>query len=578
MVQGPTIRQSQFILTYGVGSLVQVPRGRSRVIPEISEWSKELASDPESYIADHELEIGADKATQTLVEDARVFTIPTNADLGLPDEVPIFRTRPFPTWGLCENHDPKILGPISTSANMTCPKCHQPITTNAIRFIRACPKGHMDDVEWSRIIHQNSRCRELYYEWVVLGTELRTILLRCTKCHAQITMDDVYAFTRQHECSGYWAENGQHEACDKTSAVLLKNASNLRIPWVVSSLTIPPMSSQLHNILLHRPIKNIVVSEPTWTKKGLLQKLKYASETAGEIKEHQILALWEAPEKELLQAIEDVKHDLKGAPSPQSVRIQEFERLMYSAVHGAPPEVSKVPQDFEVDKYALRSFRLPWGQTIRVTPIKKLKVTTVQRGYYRPVRGGEDAKPVDRFLFDGIKKWYPGIELRGEGIFLDIPEGPISPDAATAESWLRYYNANGLQVMHPVFVWWHTLSHRIMISLGLDSGYSSASLRERVYFDLGVSQPKGGVLIYAAQRGGDGTLGGLIALVPEFDRILGLAFDGIRICSNDPLCGETMIGPNRQNGAACYACSIVSETSCEWQNKFLDRNLIGSLS
>jgi hypothetical protein len=120
------------------------------------------------------------------------------------------------------------------------------------------------------------------------------------------------------------------------------------------------------------------------------------------------------------------------------------------------------------------------------------------------------------------------------------------------------------------------LSHRLINALAVDSGYSSASVRERVYvnIDPATGIATGGVLLYTAQPGGDGTLGGLIALVPEFERVLDSAFRTLDSCSNDPLCGEEEFASGKYNGAACYACALVSETSCEYRNMRLDRNLL----
>jgi hypothetical protein len=84
----------------------------------------------------------------------------------------------------------------------------------------------------------------------------------------------------------------------------------------------------------------------------------------------------------------------------------------------------------------------------------------------------------------------------------------------------------------------------------------------------------GGVLLYTAQPGGDGTLGGMVALVPEFERVMDAVFRDLDSCSNDPLCGEESFSPGKYNGAACYACALVSETSCEHRNLRLDRNLL----
>jgi hypothetical protein len=214
----------------------------------------------------------------------------------------------------------------------------------------------------------------------------------------------------------------------------------------------------------------------------------------------------------------------------------------------------------------------------------------VQTGYRRldPL-----AHLVDRPYDDGQRLWYPGVELFGEGIFLDLDFGtsdvlarqfPLNGSAAVRwfDAWIdpnafqQNITPDDRDQLHPSFVWWHTFAHRLINALSVDSGYSSASVRERVFVDVDENsgEANGGVLLYTTQPGGDGTLGGLVALVPEFERVLEGAFRNLDACSNDPLCCEEKFGPAKYNGAACYSCALVSETSCEHRNMRLDRNLL----
>jgi hypothetical protein len=56
------------------------------------------------------------------------------------------------------------------------------------------------------------------------------------------------------------------------------------------------------------------------------------------------------------------------------------------------------------------------------------------------------------------------------------------------------------------------------------------------------------------------------------------SLDLARICSSDPLCREhDPRRTERMNGAACHACAMVSETSCEFGNRLLDRGMLVSL-
>jgi hypothetical protein len=210
----------------------------------------------------------------------------------------------------------------------------------------------------------------------------------------------------------------------------------------------------------------------------------------------------------------------------------------------------------------------------------------VQTGYRRMSPAGT---PIDIAYHDGAQRWYPGVELFGEGIFIDLDPGeslgharhfPLTGPSATAwsQEWASSAALDPLERdrRHPVTVWWHVFAHRLINALSIDSGYSSASIRERVLVDVDDSsgQAGGGVLLYTVQPGGDGTLGGLVALVPQFERVLATAFRNIDSCSNDPLCGEERFTSGKYNGAACYSCALVSETSCEVRNLGLDRNVL----
>ena len=72
-------------------------------------------------------------------------------------------------------------------------------------------------------------------------------------------------------------------------------------------------------------------------------------------------------------------------------------------------------------------------------------------------------------------------------------------------------------------------------------------------------------------------VGGLVDLgKPEnLGRLLEQALNRSKICSSDPLCSEHDPEKDRSlHGAACHACCLVAETSCERGNRYLDRSLL----
>jgi len=120
----------------------------------------------------------------------------------------------------------------------------------------------------------------------------------------------------------------------------------------------------------------------------------------------------------------------------------------------------------------------------------------------------------------------------------------------------------------------------LISQLVFDCGYGSSSLRERIYFSETHPQMTG-VLIYTAAGDSEGTMGGLVRMGEpgQLDRTIARALDRARWCSSDPVCIESVgQGPDNCNLAACHSCALLPETSCEMQNRLLDRGvLIGVL-
>ncbi len=111
-----------------------------------------------------------------------------------------------------------------------------------------------------------------------------------------------------------------------------------------------------------------------------------------------------------------------------------------------------------------------------------------------------------------------------------------------------------------------------------ECGYSTASLRERLYVSPDSAAPMAAFMIYTAAGDAEGTLGGLVRLGrserlgPVVRRALGRA----SWCSADPVCSEHLGGQGSKlaNLAACHACVLLPETSCETINQGLDRAMV----
>jgi hypothetical protein len=293
--------------------------------------------------------------------------------------------------------------------------------------------------------------------------------------------------------------------CQEKSKIIQRGAANLRIPELISALTIPKISTQLHLILSRVQIVTAMAFAKPKTKQEVLNAVDnliglglVASVVRTEIDRHD--------EKEILRAIEDVLNVAGQPSSPTTLRLDEFKELRRAAAYGAPAQPSPTPGApdlFEVVQSDVRDFVGPNRLKLRVTPLSRLRVVMVQTGYRRldPLEG----ELVLRSYFDNTgQEWYPGVELFGEGIFIDlkpelgnsdtlIPHPKLNGPEQDAwlQAWLnpneyrqRFGTAIETNQFHPVFVWWHTLAHRLINALSIDSGYSSAAIRERVYIEI----------------------------------------------------------------------------------------------
>lgn len=602
--KGQSLRPSQYITTFGPGSILETPDGPVAIAsPSHSRLFDN--SHPDIY------EIRDLRLSQTLLNNKKIFRLPSNAELGFKENLVVYNAYNFPRWSLCPNHG--ILYRYESQSLIDCPHCPKKRTwvdawaksrEEAVRFVLACSHGHVDEVPWGSLMKHTPKCSgSSFYKWQGGGGAIKNIQITCPNCDDKQNFGTAYS--RKFQCKGKFIERAPEEGvrCAKPAKIIQRGAANLRVSEIRSALTIPPLDTALHRLLQSRAVLDILVAVPVNSKNQLVEILnnlvkgKRLDPTIAE-------TLNQYEEAEIMGASADILGEINNPKeiTEATLRREEFISLQNAACYGAPPQRSDKPggpNQFEVYIENVRKFNLDSGRTLRITPLSRLRVVMVQIGYTRPIDADNEENqpkivPVEYVPPNERIAWHPGVELFGEGIFIDFvsdrePQGisehfPLQGEACNR--WLAAYNApEGYQkikampgtkeeYLHPVFVWWHTLSHRLITALSVDSGYSSAAIRERVYTSTINNKTTGGVLLYTAQSGGDGTLGGLIGLVPHFDRILKSALRNIDACSNDPICIEEQFGKDKVNGAACYACQLISETSCEHRNTLLDRRLL----
>jgi hypothetical protein len=213
----------------------------------------------------------------------------------------------------------------------------------------------------------------------------------------------------------------------------------------------------------------------------------------------------------------------------------------------------------------------------------------------RAFRGFQRRKPTDEnatispSLGRAQPDWLPSIQVLGEGVFLQFSKEAIekwlSENEGPIKEFTRAHLASAERLglpgrmgfnATPVMIMVHTFSHLLINQLSFDCGYSSTSLRERVYCGPN-SKPYAGILIYTADSDAEGSMGGLSEMgSPErIGDVIYRAIARSQWCSSDPVCRELDAqGVDGLNRAACHACSLVAETSCMFSNVLLNRVLV----
>jgi hypothetical protein len=396
----------------------------------------------------------------------------------------------------------------------------------------------------------------------------------------------------------------ESNGCGEPIRGALRSASNVYFPKVESSIYLPIKVGAVDETL-----RNFFSLSNVESRLDMLHLV----EVAENIDANKIV--------DLLRKTPELKQQLSAFSDQQILDAYEDK---FGAQIGGDRKKADVISDSAIESENLtqkEEWRLPEFKLLRETPTDSLlsaidpgysdqlapflgrvrQVTTLQetralRGFTR-VRDGvlklsEGKNLLRRKSIESITDdWLPAYVVKGEGIYLELNQPKLSEwemrelvVARTALITRRYNEAAERRQLPereftPRFVLIHTLAHILINQLIFTCGYSSASLRERLYASTTAENEMAGVLIYTAAGDSEGTLGGLVRMATP-DRLTDVfsrAISAARWCSTDPVCmdaGEQGQGPDSCNLAACHGCALLPETSCEEFNRFLDRGLV----
>lgn len=700
------IRRSQAITPFGPGAMVDFPGPVTLIHAGLDAWPFN-ESEPER----REFKI-TDEPRLAHRLGVDFFVLPpdfrrkfnsgqtTNLDLKLP----FLR---FPRWHVC---------PIPSCGKMhfgeyhdkDAPVCrgrgaheHKPRKTFQVRFVAACHKGHLADfpwVEWVFSGEQGAWAPDGAGKWLTLKSSGSASLMGMKVCAEQMGAGGKIEVVRSRSLAGAFGSgtavsddesaptespfsrigvtcNGANPVlatgtmqrpapgCGEHLQAVLKNATNIYFPNVVSSIYIPEVEDATLGVeileLLDDPdMKREMREAALDSEDGLVTKKsagrllkKYHPESSVDSQELATAAnelllsgilldhrdakttleqFWKANGGALSE--EDIKDIIDGLGldwdiDPSKI-LPSISAYLYS-IHGdklaansnVQPTAESPQEVLEEDAYRREEYRV-FTQDIqagfpkrdldirsknvaeytelatcgfqRIALLHKLRETRAFDGFSRINSSGVSRQERRALFTQNDVNWLPAIIVRGEGIFVEFCHERIAAWESAHQDAL--YNrlkplrqslaalaAKRSQEVVPItpgFLLLHTFSHILITELVQECGYGSASLRERIYSGSDTN-PMSGVLIYTAAGDSEGTMGGLVRMgEPDlFGPAVINAIRKARWCSSDPVCIESKgQGPGNCNLAACHSCALLPETSCEVQNRLLDRAmLVGTL-
>ncbi len=461
---------------------------------------------------------------------------------------------------------------------------------NPIRFVAACAKGHLQDIDWRWLVHRNGdrSCRKPMY-WVERGvsSDPSDISVRCT-CSSSVTMGDLYKpkFIGGCQCKSPWLQP-QHlpgETCSNDLRLLPRSATNTYFAQTVTVISLTKTDDRVRQTIQeHRPTIDSIR-----TLLNFIDILRSLPQTKDAFKDF--------TDAEILRALdEETGENDQTSANP---RIAEFDILASGArvIGHDGPTSHLFAETLPPEHLGLTE---PWSDFLKsVVQVHRLREVTCLYGFTRlepPPTAAESELDEIQLAVDGADlsrtmDWLPAIEQFGEGIFLHVdPEfikkWLIKPEVIDRAQVLKEAERKeaerfGRSPNHLGIANWalHSLSHAVMSELSLQCGYPLSSLKERIYSSGASQADRFGILIYTSTAGGQGTLGGLSGVAHRVGEILERAVKHLELCSNDPLCAEHSPENDHDDrhmqGAACHACLLVPETSCEARNTRLDRGLL----
>lgn len=586
-----SVRRSQLVSTFGIGAIVDLEKG-SFMPMGLEDWER-VNSLPSLSIGEERL--------QSLLGVSHFRLGPVKEPIAGTTQVRGRSAAPavrFPNWHECPKcHRIGTEGApfelADDGARLRCNAHGGNVYTTPVRFVVACRHGHLSDFPWAWWAHRGRDGGSCERPTLVLGSygqsaSLADLYVECRSCKTEgkptrRSLADAFGAKALEglKCQGQrpWLFDRQ-PGCSETIRTLQRGASNVHFPVVGSTLSIPPASEALNQII--QEVRAYLDGVPDETLPAVLVGFG---------------KMYGVPVDQLLETYRRLRAREAGGPqlTERSARDQEYDALSQDR---DDPVIGGVVPQFRNQVFAPPPALAEWFDLIGAA--SRLREVRAMAGFSRIEPYPVSAERIKQAIVAGKvsplskteRSWLPGAEIRGEGIFLRFKTEAIddwiarnsglddrasvlearSSQIAEERGYERDYTVT------PRLLLVHSFSHALIRQISVECGYSASALRERLYVSEQGDRTTNGVLIYTGSPDSEGSLGGLVRLAdPDLlGPIVLRTLQNAGWCGSDPVCLETdpHQSGDRVSGAACHCCLLLPETACERFNRELDRAIL----
>lgn len=538
------VRRAQLIAPFGVGALMVAPDGTSLIAAGLDHWYEREDTLGDSREIDPQ-EFHVEEWRLQRVLGVTHFRLPPDYRIWRFSDPPpnVFLTVPslrFPRWHFCPGCHRLSVFPLTQRGRIRCTGegCRRFLAQ--VPFVAMCDYGHIQDFPWREWVHRarTLTCQAQLYLYATGGATLAAQKVKC-ECGMERNLAGITTAHRDRGttelssslvgggepflCQGVtpWLGTDEAPGCSRPLQGSLRSASNLYFALVRSAIYLPRGTGSVPAELMRR-----MESPPLST---LIRLYADAGRppTIEVLRQQHFALLSDFSDSEVNAAIKTVtggggsesSDEAPQSPTEGDLRRPEFETLRRPLEH----------PDLTIRRAQLDSYEEWLGKYFaRITLVDKLRETRAFSGFNRIFpendQGLLDRKRLLRRSEESADRWLPAHIVFGEGLFFELRSELLERWEARAavperidelaDRFTRVTADRRLRPrsITPRFVLVHTLAHLLINRLTYECGYSSASLRERLYVSEPDQPPMAGVLIYTAAGDAEGTMGGLVRM------------------------------------------------------------------